>query len=91
METKVRNVKLSPLFEAGKTYNLETQKEDADGTLKPENNHCWVTWEGFAEHRVFFNDSNGIECSRLDKIWGSEAKSFTNLKDAKKFLDTNLQ
>ena len=41
----IKNIRVSKLFEVGKVYNLETGEEDANGTLKPDMTHCWVSWE----------------------------------------------
>lgn len=73
----VRSINISPLFEAGKLYNIDRgsqnyQKEDANGTMRPQKNHCWVTWES-----KYFDSNDGKE------KWCKEAYSFESLEEAK--------
>lgn len=72
---KIRNVKIGKFLEAGKLYNLDTELEDKNGTLRPAVNHIWVTWE-----KSYVNDE-GTE--RFSK----EAENFSTEEEAKKFAE----
>lgn len=76
---EIRNVKISPLFEKGKRYNLETKQEDPNGHLVPEWNHCWLTWES-----AWDRDEETV-------YWSKQAYSFSTIdsaEDAKKFIES---
>lgn len=64
-----RNIAISPIFEAGKVYNLYTQLEDPQGTLKPTNTHCWLTWES---QIILFQK----------ETWMRQAHDFKTIEDA---------
>lgn len=73
----VRNIIISPLFKKDIRYSLDTEKEDINGTLLPEYNHCWLTWQ-----------SKWIDREKTEH-WGNEAYSFKTLEEAqeaKKYL-----
>ena len=75
----VREIKISPLFMAGKTYSLDTELEDPNGTLLPKRSHCWLTWESQ------WRDDNG------NTFWSKEAymfRFFTTALEAQKYLQT---
>ncbi len=83
----VRNIKISPLFEKGKIYNIDNRgtdeygKEDPNGTLAPEINHCWVNWESK------WKDADG------NFHWSREAYDFKSLDEAaeaKTYLEKRL-
>ena len=83
----VRNIRISPLFEVGKTYNIDRasdryEQEDANGTMRPEWQHCWLTWE-----------SRWIDGESGAEHWGNEAYNFRTLaeaEEAKKYLEKHL-
>lgn len=75
----IRNIKISPLFEKGKRYNIETQKEDNSGHLVPDWNYCWLTWES-----AWDNDEATV-------YWSTQAYSFSTIEsaeNAKKFIES---
>ena len=78
----VRNITISPLFEKDKLYSLHTQKEDNEGTLRPVENHCWLTWQS-----KWFDKESG------EYKWSNEAYSFQSLEkaeEAKKYLEKHI-
>jgi hypothetical protein len=82
----VKEIVISPLFEKDKTYNIDRrsdnyEKEDKNGHLVPEFNHCWITWK-----------SKNIDCEG-NVYWCNEAYSFSTLEEAseaKKYLEKHL-
>jgi len=83
----VRNILISPLFEAGKTYNINSnspnyQKEDEKGTMRPEVSHCYITWQSL------WTDGEG------ENHWGDEAYTMISMeeaKTAKSYLEKHLR
>lgn len=84
----VRNIRISPLFEMGKLYNINSQsenyqKEDSEGTLRPQYNHCWLTWQ-----------SKWIDGESGKEHWGNQAYNFKTIEEAKvaeKYLEKHLK
>lgn len=79
MNIEVRNVKISPLFVVGKTYNIDRnsplyEQEDPKGTMSPETNHCWLTWQSKWLDRGYSED--GIE------RWANQAYNFPSIEKA---------
>ena len=75
LKGKVKDIKISPLFEAGKRYNIDKQsknyyKEDPKGTLFPDISHCWLSWKSY------FKDEDG-------EHWMGEANMYRHLENAK--------
>lgn len=71
----VRNFSISPLFEAGKLYNIDRsspnyQKEDETGTMRPNINHCYLDWQ-----------SKWIDEERTEH-WGDETMFFNSIEEA---------
>lgn len=87
---KVRNIVVSPLFEVGKTYNIDRhsayyEKEDAKGTMSPDWNHCWLTWESFWQ--------NPDPERQEDNHWSNQAYNFGSVAEAeegKAYLEKHL-
>jgi hypothetical protein len=81
VKSGVRNIKISPLFEKGKLYNLKTELEDNNGNLRPEWNHCWLTWQS-----LWFDENS-------ERRWSNEAYNFKTIKEAeeaKKYLEEKV-
>lgn len=75
----IRNIEISPLFEAEKLYNIDEkspryQQEDVNGTMRPQNNHCWITWES---KWIDYEDSEDGK-----ERWSTEAYNFPSLEKA---------
>jgi hypothetical protein len=73
----VRGIQISSLFEKDKIYSLDRNsenyyKEDKNGTLRPESNHCWLTWESKEKEE----DGN--------IYWISQAQNYSTLEEAEK-------
>ncbi len=81
----VLNIEISPLFEKGKYYDIDTKKEIAEsvgGCLAPDVTYCWLTWE-----------SKLVNVDSKEVTWSNEAFSFSSIEEAekaKKYLETHL-
>jgi hypothetical protein len=67
----VRNIEISRMFHKDISYNMHTGLEDENGTLMPEFDHCWLTWQSR------FTDYDG------KRVWINEAMSFPSIEKAK--------
>ena len=77
----IRNLRISPLFEKDKYYNIDRQspnydKEDPEGHLHPEYNHCWLTWE--SKWMDYLDSENRVE------RWSNEAYNFPTIESAER-------
>ena len=82
----VRDISISPLFEKDKLYNIDEKsplyyKEDPAGTMRPECNHCYITWQ-----------SKWIDLEKTPH-WSNEAFVCNSIEDThkiKSYLEKHL-
>ena len=77
----VLHITISPLFKKDKLYNLDTELENKNGTLRPDRDHCWLTWES-----KWISDNGEIN-------WSREAYNFSTIakaEEGKKYLEKHL-
>lgn len=83
---KIKDIEISPLFEQGKTYNINPKslnyyQEDEKGTLVPSFTHCYITWK-----KEYFDADEDIY------KWAGEAEIAHSLEEAneiKEFLSNH--